>query len=314
MSLQGTKFLKGFAILLVVISHWYRFFDKDSPLSFLYHFGFFGAALFAFLSGYGVYVSYSQKGFYRKYLYKKFCNVYLPFVIVNLFFGITLYHDDFSKLSGVQDIFLGNNDTILWYVKYILCFYLLFYFIFKYIEKDDAFKFSILVVIAVLCVLVMQATKVGSVWYTSTGGLLLGVFTGMQQENNINSVKKLALYDVVLFVTIITNHFSKSVFWGDWATLFSGLAFSGIMYTVITNKKIKELLSSGRVDWLTKPILLIGSASYYIYILHMKILVIGAHNLPRTTFTLIGLLLVTIGISYFLNSIYTKFMRKYLML
>lgn len=44
--------LKVVAILMVVIGHYYRFFDAQSPLNGLKSIGFFGAALFAFLSGY----------------------------------------------------------------------------------------------------------------------------------------------------------------------------------------------------------------------------------------------------------------------
>ena len=44
--------LKIIAILMVVISHYYRFFEQTSPASGLKSVGFFGASLFAFTSGY----------------------------------------------------------------------------------------------------------------------------------------------------------------------------------------------------------------------------------------------------------------------
>lgn len=44
--------LKIIAILMVVVAHYYRFFSPTSHLGGLKSIGFFGAALFAFLSGY----------------------------------------------------------------------------------------------------------------------------------------------------------------------------------------------------------------------------------------------------------------------
>lgn len=44
--------LKIIAISMVVVAHYFRFFEPTSYLSGLKSIGFFGAALFAFLSGY----------------------------------------------------------------------------------------------------------------------------------------------------------------------------------------------------------------------------------------------------------------------
>lgn len=44
--------LKIIAISMVVVAHYFRFFEPTSHLSGLKSIGFFGAALFAFLSGY----------------------------------------------------------------------------------------------------------------------------------------------------------------------------------------------------------------------------------------------------------------------
>lgn len=52
--------MKIIAILMVVISHYYRFFASQSQLSGLKSIGFFDAALFAFISGYLVEIN-SQK-------------------------------------------------------------------------------------------------------------------------------------------------------------------------------------------------------------------------------------------------------------
>ena len=44
--------LKWIAISIVIVAHYYRFYEKTSAISHLKSIGYFGAALFAFLSGY----------------------------------------------------------------------------------------------------------------------------------------------------------------------------------------------------------------------------------------------------------------------
>lgn len=44
--------LKWIAISMVIVAHYYRFYEKTSAISHLKSIGYFGAALFAFLSGY----------------------------------------------------------------------------------------------------------------------------------------------------------------------------------------------------------------------------------------------------------------------
>lgn len=61
-STTETNRLKFWAIMIVIISHYYRYANTDSSLHFFSSAGFFGASLFAFLSGYGVSASYMKKG------------------------------------------------------------------------------------------------------------------------------------------------------------------------------------------------------------------------------------------------------------
>lgn len=85
-SLRSTNLLKFFAILVVMTAHYYRYADTESPLAVLGHFGFFGAALFAFLSGYGVCISYKRKGIVPGIagnFLQKLRKCYLPFLLVN---------------------------------------------------------------------------------------------------------------------------------------------------------------------------------------------------------------------------------------
>ena len=60
---ESTAIMKAMALFMVIVAHYYRFYSRGSKLSALSSIGFFGAAVFAFLSGYGVTRSYNEKGF-----------------------------------------------------------------------------------------------------------------------------------------------------------------------------------------------------------------------------------------------------------
>lgn len=52
LSYKNVCVMKWIAILMIIISHYYRFFAEEIAISPLKSIGYFGAALFAFLSGY----------------------------------------------------------------------------------------------------------------------------------------------------------------------------------------------------------------------------------------------------------------------
>lgn len=85
LDIEVTNVLKCFAFIIVIISHYFRYYAPNSTFSFLSSSGFFGAALFAFLSGYGVTVSFVNKGFVKGYLRKNLIKFFCHFVLLILF-------------------------------------------------------------------------------------------------------------------------------------------------------------------------------------------------------------------------------------
>lgn len=81
LSYMDVCILKVLAITMVITSHFYRFFYTDSPLYFLKSIGFFGAALFAFLSGYLAQINCSKIKDCG-WLFKRIIVVYIPFYLL----------------------------------------------------------------------------------------------------------------------------------------------------------------------------------------------------------------------------------------
>ena len=117
---EQTQYIKGLAILLILICH----------VSFSYIGGGIGVGLFLIVSGYGLQYSYEQKklkGFWKNKLFK----VYIPYwiftilwVTIDYFLGIKhgIRNVGFSLLAYQNSI-----DTTMWYMGILTFWYLTFY-------------------------------------------------------------------------------------------------------------------------------------------------------------------------------------------
>lgn len=86
--------LKVIAILMVVISHYYLFFDNTSSLAGLKAIGFFGVALFVYLSGCLAELNSHKIIGWHGWILKRVYSVYNPYAIVKL---ISVFIYEFDK-------------------------------------------------------------------------------------------------------------------------------------------------------------------------------------------------------------------------
>lgn len=301
MNKKASLFLKGVAIFIVMLSHYYRYIAVTSWAHFLYHFGFLGAALFAFVSGYGVYVSYGRKGFYKGWLRSKLKKVYLPFVVVNLCTELLLYPARMQSLRGYVDILTGSNDPILWYVPFILFFYLLFYILFHAFKSKSraiVFLIGIFIVYIFVCEYI---GRIGSPWYTSVGSLALGVIFGYF---NIEKYQQKNLFAALLIMIIAmsTNMLFRNLsFVKDWTTIISAGAFCVCLFYLMLIRSGKEPQIYNRI--VVQSSLFLGNISYWIYITHMKILHVayGVFEIPKS---IILFLMIVIICGYTFKYVY----------
>ncbi len=138
-----TTELKGFAMLMIVLSHIGYFLVTDNrflwPLSIMAG---VGVNLFLFLSGFGLTASQQQKDlsvwqFYQKRLLKLFLPFWLALIV---FFGLDFFISQHSYSLGYMiKSFLGiftqadlyrDINSPLWYFTFILGYYLLFPIVF----------------------------------------------------------------------------------------------------------------------------------------------------------------------------------------
>lgn len=292
-SKDETKILKGIAIILVIVSHYYRYCCEGMLASLLGSVGFFGAALFAFLSGYGLEKSYQNSGIYRGWIVKKIKGVIIPFWLVNLLSIFLVYQNFKEKI--VWRAISGCDDFVLWYVPFIMGFYLVFYFATKISAKNHAI---ILGTVGIVYIAVMMVCQTSSNWYTATAALILGV----------ECAKNIRMFGVVLsgggtlVFTVISQYYDNIQLIKDVSTLLAGALFSLCMIQIlnwIQDKKPRFLLA-----------LIIGDGSYWIYLTHMKIMYALQKSGVINLFLFLFLsLLVGLGLNFLYASITTTIER-----
>lgn len=288
-TIKITNILKGIAILIVMLGHYFRYAYTDSVFSGVgYSIGYFGAALFAFLSGFGIYLSYEKKGFGQYWLINKFIKIYVPFLIVNMF-SMTIYWN--SHYPIWKRIFWITDDEVLWYIPFILVFYILFYFVFSFLAKSKKIGIVLLIGIGVLQILLGNRMKIGSNWYTATASLLCGILVATILPKILeSSERKLIIYVIVSCTIMFVGAYMSKKICGnsmvkDMFTSFLGVGFCMTFFilTVLWYKILEYPIFEG--------LAYMGSMSLELYLIHMKVMEFCYDN-PR--FMLILYFVITI--------------------
>lgn len=131
--------IKGLAISLVLIGH----------AGLVSNAGAWGVSIFLFLSGFGLYQSYSRNGI-GSFFSKRICTIFIPFTIVTIL-QIIIDYFFFSTEYSSATIFLtllGLNlkatvDPTMWFISFLLIWYLLFYCVFN-LKLGDTIRISLL--------------------------------------------------------------------------------------------------------------------------------------------------------------------------
>lgn len=266
---ENTAIMKAIAFFMVIVAHYYRFYSSESRFSALSSIGYFGAAIFAFLSGYGVVKSYNANGFRNGWIKKKFVKIYIPFLIINIMSVIFVYGIREKSQNIIERIILGTDDNVMWYIPFILFFNIIFFLIYN-INMSKINKLVMFGMICVIQIITFEWLNIGSQWYTATGSLFLGVFVAEFPVSINRNSKHIISFIISLGIFAVCGIGSKiyvdnSVL-KDWFTCISGMAFCFVMLLIFENIETLGLIK--HLYFLK----LIGNASLWGYILHMKML------------------------------------------
>lgn len=306
--------LKAVAVLFVLIGHYYRYAEIISVSGVFRSIGFFGASLFAFLSGYGTCISYLCKGFGNKkhWFFRKVVKIYIPFLLVSFVSEITLYR--VSEKNWFLSILFNTSDPIMWYIFFILIFNVLFLLVFSMLDKNDKFwtAFLILVTAGMIQICICSNLGIGSQWYTSTGALLLGIFFAKVDKQikgfigNIHRQYAIILCAAFGLVTMVyvSKVYNNCGFLKDISTIIAGMAFCIILYfvAIFFDKKSNSHI--------LKSMVLVGNISLWIYLIHMKIMLILSYHFKSYLVIFLVINFVSAYFLYLINNYIYKNLKE----
>lgn len=271
LSIGNCNCLKAVFALAIMISHMfaYRRFGVNLGVGpIITAFGYLSVSAFLFFSGYGLTVSYINKGeaYFEGYLRKRVLPLYvINAILIVLYsaFQISIGYK-FSLLQILQSFFIGGTVVKYgWYIQVIILFYLLFLVAFKKTTiSKGIIKLSILILL--FCI-VSVVLKLSHTWYEASFAFVFGTIWATQKTKIDEFLNKsVKHYCLVLLLSFLI--FAMSFIFGNMGILslvikipvkmISTIAFISLVMLLIMKIKVKY-----------KPIEFLGQYYFDIYIL-----------------------------------------------
>ena len=199
---KNRSILMGFSIILIVVFHWcenYKLF-QITPLkgilgNIVWSFidkiawiGMCGVEIFLFLSGIGLYFSFTNKNNIKNFYIKNFIKILIPYFFIAI--PYLIWQNFFFKERGIiyffADLSLATTFTTFnrqsWYVAMILLMYLIFPFIY-YLRKNYSRILIFLLIFSIIFPWIIQEMDVSlfnkiQIMLTRIPIFIFGVYCG----------------------------------------------------------------------------------------------------------------------------------------
>lgn len=289
--------LRGLLAIFIVASH--------SVTPWLYSLGLPSVAIFFFLSGYGLCMSYKhKKGNYLKGFLSKRCSKLLPaFVALTLICVMSAILIDGQHLSALLKQ-MSNGQTILpnsWFIFAILYIYVAFYLSALLGKTLLRTGFLLICFILIYIFLTREVGHWGHYWYTSILTVILGYYIALYEDSIDRLVMRhtLAVY-LTAVAMVFLSFYGKIILILHIPSPFEiWLGFWGISLALACYLIIRTL---GTIKW--KPLVWLGGISMEIYLVHGMLLMyigkaLGGFDQSLNTFTFICYVILVYTLSIF---------------
>ena len=157
-----TDFIKFASCVMIALHHFSQIRCVEGASNVFYFAlstqgGYLGVAIFFFLSGYGLMKSEQSRHLSPlAFLKRRMAKTYLPAVLVSLIWAIFMVfvHGKAIDINLLRGVVWNFNDEVLWFVRAIICLYLLF-LVYCHITR---YKHLVLIALGII-----------AVWWTGTG-------------------------------------------------------------------------------------------------------------------------------------------------
>lgn len=150
--------------------------------------GYLSVAVFFFLSGYGLMISYQKNGaaYVRQMPKKRILPFYCLILLLTLFYTIIvcvlLKEYVLTPFMIIKSLTIGG--TVIgngWYLQVQLLLYILFYVIYS-IERNSKLQISLIATFVIVYCVIAYVLGLGSFWYKSVLAFILGLLWGIAKQ------------------------------------------------------------------------------------------------------------------------------------
>lgn len=298
--LDVLQIFRGVAALMIVLHHtigYMKYYHNIEYffLDYIATFGKFGVDFFFVLSGfiitYSSFYKCNKTNTFNNYIKSRLVRIYVPYLPIGfIMFILYIFLPNFSNgnrsistLTSLTLIPQGNPAlSVAWTLSFELCFYLLFsisffskklwnYFVFVWIVSIIVFNYTSFSSLEFLKIPLLKI-----LFSTYNIEFVLGFFLALGIIGKIKINFLLAIFAVILSFLILLYYifYNSNVFVFDVNLMFSILAFL-LIYTTITYFNFK--INSNSL------MMLIGNATYSIYLIHNPLQMILIRLFPKIT-------------------------------
>lgn len=226
--------MMGFAIILIMAFHWAENYTllTDSPpaiLDPLVEVGSCGVEIFLFLSGIGLYFSYTRTRNLKSFYLKRLVTILVPYLILAAPYllwqdfiyqqnGIKTFLADLTMLTAFQ-----SSNRQCWYVALILLLYLVFPLFYRFLERQSTVRFILLEAIfmalpVALQIYNLELFSLAQIALTRVPTFIMGIYCGRL----VYEKKPLRWFPVLMAVSFVA--FKAIDFYGKSAGLRTTVA------------------------------------------------------------------------------------------
>ena len=318
--------LFGFAIIEILIFH---FFEKQNNYISLIYRSFFGAVgvpMFLILSGIGLYFSFSKCSDLKTFYKKRIIRVIIPYLIVSgvhyFIMYICIYTEGLSVAELLKDIFFINlfakGDKQFWYVGFILIMYCIFPLLYKIFEsgKRNSIKLAIIILLVLsltilLRIFLLKVFINNEIMLTRIPAFLIGVFLGKKVYDK-ERIKKIPFFaaaagSITYFAIAIIKLFNIAELPANLIMRYGETIFG--LLICMSLPAILELIDSKR---LSSFLSFCGKISLELYLIHVSLrtIMIYLNISPLNPINYLGMIIISFLLAFCLQKLENFIIKK----
>lgn len=278
--------LMGIGILGVMATHWcgFQFITSGIIYNICYVIGklVFTEGLL-FLSGFGLYYSFSKNPTVKQFYQKRIKRLYLPFFILSFplyFFFLVTDEGEYDIAFFVEQLttsyfWIYGNYGGMWYVAISVALYILFPLFYRFIffgEEKDGILFRGIALLLIVVLVILSISLINEDYFqevaigvTKTPMFVLGIIFAHYTKNGDFSEKKYFCFVVICAAIYVSLSFIKQNYWaGVSIAMVLKMVFMPLicLFLRLTENGILKKVIKQPLDWF-------GKYSLELYILHL---------------------------------------------